>query len=179
MSSLPVDFNAAICQTVLGDAAAPGPLAITSDIIQASSALENATYDADASSTSADLATAAQWLRRAQDHAGQATDEDLASRLACAAANLEAWSTFVAGLSAGDLATYQQVTLYPYQGVLSRLLAQEAVDSQASAGLAFLGVIGALVLALGSASWIDWKQQHGGYSRGPRGKARPLVAYRY
>ena len=171
--------TATICNSVIKAAGPPGPLAISTDLLAASAALEDANYATDGSTCGNALAKAAAWVRRAQDHAGQVGDEDLAHRCACAASNLEAWSTLAANKSGGDLVAWQQTTLYPYQGVLAALLDQGTSDAQAPANLAFAGALGALLVVFGADLWIGWKQQHGGYSRGPRPRVEPVVSYRY
>lgn len=172
-------FPPTICDGVIKHAEAPAPMALSTDLIQASAALEDGVFATTAAACGAAVARAGVWVRRAQEHSGASGDELLAHRCACAASNLEGWSQYATTLTGTDLATFQQTTLYEYQGVLARLLDQESSDAQAPAALALAGVVGAFVLALGGELWIDWKQQHGGYARGPRGRAVAAVSYRY
>lgn len=157
---------------------APEAFAIWTDVNQAAAALEEAIYAQDSASCGAALDSAAQWMRRAQDHAGDAGDEANRDAAAAIAMQLEQWSGLVP-TNPTDRAALQQLSLYPYQGVLVGFLANEDKGLNASANLAFVGVLGALALVVGSAAWIDWKQTHGGYARGPRPKVTPLVSIRY
>ena len=171
------DTTMSVCDAVVAGAGPPEPFTVWTDVNNASTALEKATYATDSATCSGLLSQAAVWIRYVQDHAGSAGDEDMAHRAACIATTLEQWSASVP-TDPNAMALFQG-NLYQYQGVLIGLLAHEDQSLVAGANLAVAGVLAALLWVFGTAAYIDYKNEHGGYSRGPRPTVRPVTTLRY
>jgi len=171
------DTAMSVCDAVVAQAGPPEPFTVWVDVNNASTALEQATYASDATTCGALVAQAAVWIRYVQDHAGAAGDEATADQAACIASTLEMWS---ASVPTDPMALAEfQADLYQYQGVLIGLLAHEDQSLVAGANLAIAGVLGAILWAFGTAVYIDYKNEHGGYSRGPRPRIEPVMSVRY
>ena len=155
-------------------------------ILSALQALEAASHATTVSGCLTALQEAVQWLAWAAQDFASAGDTQFALLADQAAADTEAvvqsgvpadptaFAQFQASVVEGLLVETADVFDIPLQ---QRVTSDTTVAN--SANLAFWGVVGLFGTVVVAAAWIDHAQTRGGYGRGPRGVAHPVVAYDY
>lgn len=160
-------------------------LAAQNALLQAAAYLEQAAHAGDVNAMFCALVSGSDRVHWALADLALVGDEDQLDAAQCLSATIDELVR-VGGLPDGtDLPTFQ-LQLLPLQSQILEVATiprqqWAAAENQAndSAGIALLTIFGLAATVLAGQAFIDYKQTRGGYPRGSKGVAHPVVVYRY
>jgi len=154
--------------TCLSDASAyrAAPFEVQVDALEASRLVELAIYAGDAATAAGYLSQAAQWVTWARDLLVTSGEQALADYATCAATQLTVWAG--SSSSWGDLATFQQTQLRPFQGTLRGLYETAIVEEGEPGANEFLAVLALFATVLVGQRLEEWRPGRFAYGRPAR-----------